>query len=64
MKRPPGYPNEPGLQHRQRLIDRTPQTAGRRGPVPRLMTWDLVTVSFVALLIIAAIAVLVVSIPE
>jgi hypothetical protein len=35
-----------------------------RGPVPRVMTWQLVTVSFVALLIIAAIAVLVIGIPE
>ena len=56
----------------QRLIDRAlTQTAVRhiareagRGPVPRVMTWQLVTASFVALLIIAAIAVLVVGIPE
>jgi hypothetical protein len=38
--------------------------AGRPGPIPRVMTWQLVIVSFVALLIIAAIAVLVVGIPE
>jgi hypothetical protein len=38
--------------------------AGRPGPIPRVMTWQLVMVSFVALLIIAAIAVLVVGIPN
>ena len=75
MKHPPGDPMtapEPDLQEHQRLIGHAlTQTAVRhiareagRGPVPRVMTWQLVTVSFVALLIIAAIAVLVVSIPE
>jgi hypothetical protein len=38
--------------------------AGRTGPLPRAMTWELVTVTFVALLIIAAIAVLVVGIAQ
>ena len=62
---------EPDLQEHQRLIDRAlTQTAVRhiareagRGPVPRVMTWELV-IGFATLLIIAAIAVLVVSIPE
>jgi hypothetical protein len=71
-KQPPGEPMtapEPDLQEHQRLIDRAlTQTAVRhiareagRGPVPRVMTWELV-IGFATLLIIAAIAVLVVGI--
>ena len=74
-KQPPSEPvtaPELDLREHQRLIDRAlTRTAVRHiaheaghGPVPLVMTWQLVTASFVALLIIAAIAVLVVGIPE
>jgi hypothetical protein len=43
---------------------KTEHPPGRPGLVPRVMTWQSVMVSFVALLIIAAIAVLVVGIPQ
>jgi hypothetical protein len=48
----------------QTAVRRIAREAGRPGPGPLLMTWQLATVTFVALLIIAAIAVLVVGIPE
>jgi hypothetical protein len=48
----------------QTAVRHIAREAGRLGPVPRVMTWELVTVTFVALLIIAAIAVLVVGIPQ
>jgi len=60
-------PPEPDLQEHQRLIDRAvTQTAvrhiarqvGRPGPARRVMIWQLVIVSFAALLILAAVAVL------
>jgi len=67
------YWPEPDLQEHQRRIDRAlaqnavghiAREAGHPGPVPLVMTWLLVMVSFVALLIVAAIAVLIVGIPE
>jgi hypothetical protein len=66
-------PLEPDLQEHQRMIDRAlTQTAvrhiarevGRPHPIARVMSWQLVTVGFVALLIIAAIAVLIIGISE
>jgi hypothetical protein len=63
-------PPEPDLQEHQRLIDRAltqtavrqiTRQAGRPGPAPRVMTWQLAIVSFAALLIIAAVAVLLVA---
>jgi hypothetical protein len=63
----------PDLQEHQRMIDRAltqttvrhiAREVGRPHPIAPVMSWQLVTVGFVALLIIAAIAVLVIGIPE
>ena len=63
-------PPEPDLQEHQRLIDRAltrtavrhiARQAGRPDPAPRVMTWQLVIVSFAALLFIAAVAALLVA---
>jgi len=57
MKHPRGEPLAPT----QTAVRHIAREAGRPGPIP---AWELVTVTFVALLIIAAIAVLVVGIPQ
>jgi hypothetical protein len=63
-------PPEPDLQEHQRLIDRAitqaavrhiARQAGRPGPAPRVMIWQLVMVSFAALLFIVAVAALLVA---